>query len=151
MIWIKDFPLPPSVNEYMFPRKGGGWAKTQKFRDYKQQFLIYKLQNRLILENHTKNIKMWRDKGLYLSVDAYFVFHRERLFTKKGFAKKIDANNFLKPLLDGVSECLDIDDSLFFSGLCEKVSTEKKVDECTIIKISPHQPRTKENLMATWS
>lgn len=81
------------------------------------------------------------NKTFALKVDAFFVFHVERLLQN-------DANNRLKPALDGLVEVLEIDDKHFYSGLCEKVSTDSKEKECTILRISQMTPRSREEIMA---
>jgi hypothetical protein len=68
-----------------------------------------------------KLLKEIVDSGHSLRVDAYFIFPRSKLITKKNTLKKIDANNRLKPALDGLADLIGIDDSHFVSGNCQKV------------------------------
>lgn len=165
MIWLDKFPLPPSVNEYLMPVAGkwvigkrgqryqqGRWVKTDVHRKYMDDCYLYKASNQRAFENLKQHLDSMRYKmakdglSFCLKVDCYFVFHVERIFTKAGEIKELDADNRLKPCRDALSKLLEIDDRHFFDGVCEKVTTRTKESECTIIRISPMVPRTLEEI-----
>lgn len=150
VIWCVNFPLPPSVNEYLMPvaTRGGRprLVKTPIHREFMDRCHIWKIQNNSAVQTMRDHLReailKSNQDGLRfaLKVDAFFVFHVERLLAN-------DANNRLKPALDGLVEILGIDDKHFYSGLCEKVSTDSKDKECTILRISQMVPRTHKDIL----
>jgi hypothetical protein len=151
MIWLANFPLPPSVNDHLMP-SGGRMVKTKKHRQYTDLCYLWAAQNR----NAFDPIKMRLERALRvaeemkepfaLRVDAFIVFHHDRVFTANNLLWAIDANNRLKPLLDGLVHVLKIDDKHFFAGNCEKVTTQSKDQECAILRIDFMKPRTLEQI-----
>lgn len=150
MIWLVGMPLPPSVNEYLMPvmPRGGRkprLVKTQIHRAYMDQCILYKRQHQTVIDRMTDKLNYMKSQAdrekqpFALRVDAYFVFHVERI-------KANDANNRLKPALDGLVQVLSIDDRFYYAGNCEKVSTQSKDSECALIRISPMIPRTHQQL-----
>lgn len=153
MIWITNFPMPPSANEHLFAVKGR-LVKSQKHRDFKRVCELWYLQNRRSIDPirsklmEMKNAARARGSDLALKVDAYIAVDRSRVFTGTGKCEQIDANNFLKPLLDGLVVVIGIDDKHFFAGNCEKVTTSSKELECSVVRITPTRPRTLEEIRA---
>lgn len=167
MIWIKKFPLPPSVNEYLMPSIGklkinkktgksytsAGWIKTAVHRVFEEDCHIWRYKNLAEYKNILKAMDQikeeYKQKGkhLILRIDICFVFHYSRVWTVGGGIKRIDADNRLKPCLDAISSLLGLDDAHFFSDSCEKVTATNKEDEGAYIKISTMEPRTVENIL----
>lgn len=82
---------------------------------------------------------------MVLNVDSYFVWPRERVFTKgvkaKSWIKSIDAHNRLKQLHDALmNHVFEVDDSFIFSGQAKKMFCGSiKEPECFIeIKFIPY-------------
>lgn len=164
-IWLINFPLPPSVNEYLMPvagplsrnRKGklyqtGRFVKTEQHRIYRKMCFQWKMLNNLAwqkiqdeLQNAVKTANQ-ENKKIAFMVDTYFIFEDSRLWTKSNAPQRLDADNRLKPCRDALSELLSIDDKYFFGGFFEKLSTSEKDQECTYIRISQMTPRTLQNL-----
>lgn len=150
-IWIMNFPLPPSVNEYLVPIRGR-LVKSQVHRRYQTTCFQWASVNRQALNGIVASITRGladiesREGRVGLRVDCWFAFSEDRLFTKTDKAKSIDANNRLKPLLDGLVQVTGIDDCLFFAGNCEKVVTTSKETECTVLKIEPMRPRSLDQI-----
>lgn len=164
-IWIVNFPLPPSVNEYLMPiagptarnKKGklyktGRFVKTEPHRIYRKMCEQWKTLNMLAFETIQKELheKVERakeeKKRIGFMVDTYFIFEESRIWTKENTPQRLDADNRLKPCRDALSEILGIDDKYFFSGFFEKLSTQEKDKECTIIRIRQMTPRTLQSL-----
>lgn len=158
-IWFAKFPLSPSVNDSLMPipmkkmkkdgstYMGAGFTSTAVMKQFKVLVQLYKNRHAEDLKPLKKQLKGWVDEGYVLQIDCFFVFHDDRVFsTPNKKVLRIDANNRLKGQLDAVSTVVGIDDSYFFSGNCEKVTSSKKEDECAIIKISPMKPRTIEQI-----
>lgn len=146
MMWVVRFPMPPSVNNYLMPTRVKGshtmrLVKTEIHRKFMSQCLTWRSYNYKTLAPMIDKLKRMKDeteaegRQFALRVDAYFAFGPERI-------KVNDANNRLKPVLDGIVKVLEIDDRYFYSGICEKVLIGSKEFECTYLKISPMIPRT---------
>jgi|WetSurMetagenome_2_1015567.scaffolds.fasta_scaffold283741_2 hypothetical protein len=146
-IWISDFPLPPSVNEYLTPIRGR-MIKTKVHRDFLQRCMIWSLRSKTTVDLAkdrfmTMKQEMERvQKYSAFRVDCFFAFHHSRVFTKNGLVKQLDADNRMKPAMDAIVKIFEIDDRLFFSGRCEKITTDFKEKECSLIRICPMTPKT---------
>lgn len=165
-IWINNFPLPPSVNQYLQP-VAGGWAVSKNGKKFYQKGRLVKTA---LHNNYASRCDLWarqnesamaqiksaltnyvlKSKGnksrFGFRVDMFFVFHVERIWTVNNLAENLDADNRIKPCRDVLSKLLGIDDKWFFSGFFEKVSTSDKDKECTLIRISPMLPRKLEEI-----
>lgn len=146
MVVITDFPLAISVNK-AYPTIGGRRVRSG---DYKK-FLVYAARWKGLhmgqLLDIEEQLRSWMREGYQLRVDSWFCFLHERLYTKKNEVKALDSHNFTKSLHDALAELLNIDDRHFFAGLAEKVSTSTKEEECTILRITPHLPQTKDSIL----
>lgn len=169
--WITKFPLPPSVNQYLMPvagamkfnkktgraYRGAGWVKTAIHRAFEEDCQTWRYKNHSIFKKAFDSLKEVKDtysrdgKFLTLRVDTYFVFHAKRVWAVDGHIKRIDADNRLKPCLDAISRLFEIDDSHFFAGGCEKVTTDNKEEEGAYIRISLMTPRKLEHIIETMS
>lgn len=164
-IWLMNFPLPPTVNEYLMPvagrwavsKKGkryqkGGFVKTKLHSDYLKRCYEWRaLHNtgwQRIQEDLHARLESARRNGLRfaLRVDTYFAFEESRLWTVNNLAQQIDADNRLKPCRDALSKLLGIDDKHFFGGFFEKITTHSKEYECSTLRITLMTPRTLEDL-----
>jgi len=161
MIWLVNFPLPPSVNEYLMPvagrwattKKGrvyqkGRWVKTQEHANYLKRCekwsMIHNVSFVEIGEELRGMVRAARTakKRIAFKVDTYFAFEDSRLWTVNNLPEQLDADNRLKPCRDALADLLKIDDKYFFSGFFEKVSAPSKDQECTFLRISVTSPRT---------
>lgn len=160
-IWIAYFPLPPSQNDALMAvvgrqstnKKGkkyykGRMVKTAHHRKYIEQCLLWSRQNQESLNKviscllkHKKEIES-SGRVFALRVDAYFVFHVERIITEHNKSHALDVDNRLKPCLDGLKKVLGIDDKYFYASNCEKVVTPLKEEECTMIRIELTKVKT---------
>lgn len=167
-IWLVNFPLPPSVNEYLMPvagptarnKKGklyttGRWVKTEPHKAYMRRCHEWRALHNAhwwkIQDELQGMVRAARAAKVRLAfqVDTYFAFEESRLWTVNGLPQRLDADNRLKPCRDALAELLGIDDKYFFSGFFEKVSTTSKDHECTFLRISQTQPRTLQDLRLT--
>jgi len=161
--WLNGFPLPPTVNKSLMPIAGkvkftskgkpyrqGRMVKTKESKQYVQRCLQWALMNneavsrmKASLHDH-RNAQNASGEKFALRVDCWFVFHVERL----NHENAPDADNRLKPCLDALKMVLELDDVHYFASSSEKVSTTKKEQECTIIRITPMTPRTVDQIRA---
>ncbi len=165
MIWLMNFPLPPSVNDYLMPvagklkmnKKGklyraGHFVKTPVHIEYRKLCNLWVLQHKRAfdeIQNHLLGrVHVAREKKQRIAfrVDHYFAFEESRIWTVNNLPERIDADNRVKPCRDAIADMLGIDDKYFFSGFFEKVSTNSKDSECTAIRISQMVPRTLQDL-----
>lgn len=166
MIWLLNFPLPPSVNEYLMPvpgawavnKKGktyrkGRFVKTEIHTNYVKRCWEWRYINRAAFDNaQAELVRQFQEAKLNkqkfaLRVDCYFAFEHSRIWTVNNLAEQIDSDNRLKPCRDALSKLLGIDDKYFFSGFFEKVSTNSKELECSILRISLATPRTMDDVL----
>jgi hypothetical protein len=151
-VWFNNFPLPPSVNEYLMVIHGR-LVKTKVHRDYGDLCLLWASQNRgaltsiknWLLELKKRNETAKRPFALEISV--YLAFEESRLLTVNNKTEQLDGSNRLKALMDGLSTVLSIDDKHFFAEHCEKVIAKSKETECTIIRIAPMSPRSQQEII----
>lgn len=165
-LWITAFPLPPSINEYLIPvsgrmktsktgksYRGSAWVKTAKHRLFEEDCLTWRYKNHSLFKRAFDSLRELKDiylkdkKPFVLRVDTYFVFHYKRVWALDGAIKRLDADNRLKPCLDAISRLFEIDDSHFFAGGCEKVTTDDKAAEGAYIRISIVAPRKIESIL----
>lgn len=165
MIVLTNYPLPPSVNEYLVP-VAGSWAVNKKGKTYRKGRWV----KSAVHKQYEVQVKQWavfNEQGLRpaidalvkqknesiknglrfaLRVDSFFCIHEKRLWTVNNLAEQLDVDNRVKPLRDSLAKLIGIDDKYFFSGYMEKVSTSFKEQECAIITITRHRPRTHQEL-----
>jgi hypothetical protein len=166
MIWIMDFPLPPSVNEYLEPHihsyrdtpNGGlkikSWQrKTDAHVEYENACNMWAIMHAKFVKevrdalNESSNSMKSSNIPVSFRVDSWFCFHESRIYCKDGSVKELDANNRVKPFLDALVRIFGIDDRHFFAGNCEKITTPHKENECSIARITPFKPRTLQEII----
>lgn len=86
-------------------------------------------------------VQSWVSRGSTVRVDLYFIFKKERLFSKIGDVKRLDVDNRLKPCLDQLSKITGVDDKYFFAGWREKLWTLSSEKEQTLIVLKEHNQR----------
>lgn len=160
-VWLNGFPLAHSVNNSLMPVPGkpkrgknghtyrvGRLVKTKEARHFEELCVLWSLQNRDKLAKVKHNLLEVqrqceaRKERFALKVECFFAFEESRIFTVNNKNEQLDADNRLKPTLDGLKLVLGIDDKAFFHASCEKVATHSKDLECAIVKISLMRPRT---------
>lgn len=171
-VWLSDFPLPPSVNTHLVPVVSGKYAvnkrgqvyqkahfyKSKEHSNYYKQCQEWAFLNqrsflpikKLLLESKKEHSDL--KVPFCLQVDHYFAYQKDRIFTVNRLPEQLDADNGLKPCRDALAKLLEIDDKHFFSGFFEKVTCDKKEQECSMIRISHTSPRTLDSvkyMMAT--
>ena len=165
-MWLINFPLPPSVNEYLMPVAGawavnkggkhyrkGRWVKTKIHSQYVDLCWLWRRQNGVAFDKAMDVIKAEVEEARVLKrqiayrVDCYFAFEHSRIWTLANQPQEIDSDNRLKPCRDALAKIMGIDDKYFFSGFFEKVTTNSKDSECTILKISRAEPRTLDQIL----
>lgn len=141
-ILIQNFPLPPSENQLYRNLPRVGRVATQELKNYRRECEMWGIINKNIreiffafMEDHPNHV---------LKVDFFFVFKRERLWTKQNLPKKLDASNRVKAAADQLAKFFGIDDKCFFSVSSEKVSGE---NECCIIFITPITPMSSVEIL----
>jgi Endodeoxyribonuclease RusA len=151
MVWITNFPLyEPNVRRFSANGKQrvsvSGYRKSKALADYHKLVDLFCKKNESKIQEIKLKCQAWIAEGKMLRVDTYHVFDSDRIWTKDGKPKKIDANNRVKACLDAVSTMIDIDDKYFFDGDCAKIISTQKESECAIIRISPVKPQTLDQL-----
>lgn len=114
---------------------GLGRCVSKELTAYKKQCAFWAMANSRIKQAFYDFIK--EEQAETFKIDFYFTFKHERLWTKDGRPKRLDASNFIKTTEDQLCEFLGIDDKLFFNISAEKIEGE---NECCIILISAIRP-----------
>jgi len=144
-ILIQNFPLPPSENQIYRNVPRVGRVATQELKDYKRACAFWGMANKQYKQIFWELAQEY--PGHVLKVDAYIILKHERLWTKDGRPKKLDASNRLKALHDQLAEYLGIDDKAFFNVSAEKVSGEQ---ECAVLIIGWVKPMNVVELLNTF-
>lgn len=167
MVWILDFPLPPSVNNYLMPiaakatfsKKTGRYytpgrlVKTKEHKDYQTKSLEWVSLIKEKIEGIKERIYFAQlaaendNIPFALKVDIYFCFEKSRIITINNGVHRLDRDNYIKPLQDQLQHVLGIDDKFVFCGNSEKVTANSKDEECVIIRVAVTRPRTKIQIM----
>lgn len=158
MIWISNFPIPPSTNDLYettgrpvikINKKGKTYTgvKTSRYASnelshYKNQCKSFYNLNFSKIDAISIKIKEWISQGYVIKLDTFVAFEKSRIWSKEKQAKQIDADNRRKALQDGLSQMLNIDDKWIFSGNMEKIDCETKDEEQCILYIEPIKPRS---------
>lgn len=122
---IVGFPMPDTVNNGLIISRKGRLTKSAGQRAFFSSVDLFAYRHARALTQIRHELKTLIESGYTLGVDCYFAFPHDKLFYKrKGTPSRMDANNRLKPTLDGLAKCLTIDDAYFFAGNCEKVVTD---------------------------
>jgi len=156
MIWITNFPVPPSTND-LYETTGRAVIKVNKqgkkyygvktsrygskeLQHYKAQCKSFYNLNHKALDEIAIKIKSWISQGYVIRMDSFVAFEYSRVWSKENQPKQIDADNRRKALQDSICEILGIDDKFVFSGIMEKVTCENE-EQC-LINFQPLKPRT---------
>lgn len=140
MIKIKNFPVPPSVNKYLMPIKGR-MIKTPQHRAYEQECLMWRLKNQTLVNEAKILFKdlEFKESILVLRVEIEIFINKSKLLTKQNRPKKIDTDNFQKPLIDNLFKLLEIDDKYIFASTIEKIPIKDELKPVANILISHHK------------
>lgn len=122
---LTKIPMPPTVNRFLMPSRGR-LVHTPEARLWKNKINMYKNMNRQKLEEIEDEIKLFvsNNESSVFSVDCFFLFPKDKLWTKSNSPKKMDGNNRLKPILDAVESLIALDDKYYWSGVAEKVEAK---------------------------
>lgn len=145
---IKNFPLPPSVNNSLASvviNRSVRQIKTSAGRAFDAKVQEYILKNKHHLDMIAAEIKVSMDLGYQLKIMCYYCFNKSDLWTKDKRVKRLDTNNRIKATLDGVSKAIGIDDRHFFAEEHEKIETDELTPH-VMIAIGTHRPTLKKNL-----
>ena len=133
-------PMPPSVNaiyKSIVVGKKLIRCKSKVYYEYDKIIKDWTHENFDDLKSVKDQIKTLINTGSVLSIDRYFCFHKESLFTKMDTIKRLDVTNRIKVLDDTVMRLFEIDDKYIWFGYEEKVILSPSDDECVIVDIAP--------------
>lgn len=165
-IWFTKIPLPPSVNKWLIPaggldrRTGKYWpvrlAKSKEHKAYVDDIILWSRQHprdrfddakqKLFLEY--KRLEALQGHASF-RVDCYFALQKNRIFSANNRVESLDVDNMVKPLLDGMTKVIEIDDRFHFAVYSEKVTVYSKESECVLVNITSHKPRTLTEVLLT--
>lgn len=131
MLILKKIPIPPTSNN-LYSSVRGRLIKSIEGRKYEAALKLYSLRNFKLIEKIKEQLK----PNDTLRVECYFIFHKNRIISKKGEYKKLDATNRIKALHDALSEMIGIDDKQFISISADKIICENVDDEQVVVLIN---------------
>lgn len=163
MITIIDFPLPPSVNNYLIPvagklkwkGKGKPYAtarmvKSTEHRQYETDCQLWALKYKrglcALREEIIKTKQLMEKEKLSFSLKMeYFIFLAPDQYNS---VEHKDVDNFIKPLQDNLAKILNIDDRHIFQITAEKVLIDDPNQKpCAAIRITRSQMRYSTEVM----
>lgn len=145
---IHNFPLPPSENAMYRNVPGVGRVAARDLVDYRKACSAYGLRNAAKFREIKQILGgRWKEFEHY-KVDYFFVFKRERLYTKatkkeRSRPKKLDVANRIKAAQDCLFGILGVDDKHIWATSIEKLDGEV---EGVHIVIHPHTPINADEL-----
>lgn len=161
-IIIKDFPFPPSVNQYLMPVMGkvkrgkrgnlyaqGRMVKTATFREYETACTYWQLKYQKGLDRLREEIKQRKDllesqgKTFALKVEYFVLINKHEITDKNNRPLRNDVDNRLKPAGDNLFRILGIDDKYCFSLSIEKAIAPQNQLNQMIVKITETQAHDK--------
>jgi len=134
MIHLKFLPIPVSINSAFSHIKRSAFSpvsrcKSPKYILFEQEMNVWRL-------THSADVRSARtwflDKSL-ITLEMKMFMPQLRLFTKSGDPRKLDADNFIKPMQDILSKMLDFDDEIIFKVSNEKIPHKAKGSWCDVI------------------
>lgn len=140
IIFFENIPMPPTVNQ-LYAGKTRRY-KSPKYKQWLKEFDIYYARNgsfhraRQVLRDALKDNNTFLDFKLDINVP------REMIYSKANTIKRIDASNRVKPLLDAISDALQIDDNRFFLNSVQFVIC-KNVDDTFKPNVNVYINKTK--------
>lgn len=127
-----------------------GFVTSKRLSPELEQFQIRCLSYRNVLLQKNpeilQKIQDWIKGGFVLRMDTFFVFEQERIWTKDVNPQVLDADNRRKPMQDGVSKIIGVDDKYIFSGNVEKATCVNKDFEQCLVRIMPVKGRTLQEI-----
>lgn len=124
-------PIPPSLNNAYPTAKSGVRIKSKELRQWERDFQSWSLikipQIRI-----AKYVMANLSPLAVLSVECIYYFRRERILCRDGRPKRLDADNRLKCLLDGITTLLGIDDARIWQGAFAKRIEAQGYESCSV-------------------
>ena len=130
---FKLVPLPPSSNNQYFSFVRNGKilrGASKELTQFKKAMAMYWLTQKRELLFAREQLS-----GKPLSVHIDFMFAKERIFTKKGYLKKLDVSNRLKAIHDSLADALLTDDCFFVNISADKLAVKSKYEESATIRV----------------
>ena len=131
-IVFTDLPISISENNaYPTNFKTGKRYKSKDLGKFASQMAQWRLLNAQAFPEVHRIMDGWVAIGFHVLVG----FRRDRVYTKLGMPKKIDASNYVKIIQDGVSNAIDRDDCHFWRSTGEKAPLKlgDERERCTVI------------------
>lgn len=138
IVVLAELPFPPSENNAYVNRKAGGRFASKEVRDFKHAMSIWRIRNNQALAVARQAVFSWKTPP---ALKLVLGFRHDRVWTKDGSPKRIDAANFVKVLQDSVAAVMAIDDSKIWSTMAEKapLEPESKLESAMAI-LTPAMP-----------
>lgn len=141
MIKFDRFPIPPTSNK-LYSSFRGRLIKSKDGREFDKAVDFWAYLNKRSIERQKPHLEAIINNGGYLKVTCDFIFHKNRVFTKKGTLRKLDASNRVKQVHDNLAKIIGIDDTYFVECVaikkyCDDIKQEQVI--ITIEKIEMEQ------------
>lgn len=123
---LYGFPIPPTVNKCYPSNKQGRRFKSKDLSQFCNVADIWSLRQKKALKDIYQHFNKLIHNNYWIEVNMYIHVNYNKIYTKKGKLKKIDASNRIKPAHDKLSELIDIDDKYFSVGKSEFILSDKE-------------------------
>lgn len=139
LIFLEDFPFPPSAN--LLYRTFGTYsrakkrsvtrrAKTKNYLEFEKLVEGWTLQNTKLIQYTSQHLSQaMLNQDFLIRIDAYVKCHYSTLYTLKNTRKKFDVSNRIKAFHDALSKTIGIDDRFFFVGYTKPIVVDDEGDE----------------------
>lgn len=131
-------PMPPSVNACYSNVPGRGRCKTLEYKNYTNLVHYWAMKNASTVRNAQHQLRGLQADEV-IKMEYRFFCDRKKVINKKdGRPKKNDTANRLKPLDDQIAALVQIDDSLFWHGVFEKIPVVMKPLDREFVDVTLH-------------
>ena len=131
-IQLLNLPFPPQANHRLIPSRGR-LIKSPESRHYDKSVDVWMIRQRSGLFEIRRKAKEWIDVGFMLQIELFFYWPKEKLISKNGMPKKTDLDNRIKPMIDAISDIIDLDDKYIISLSAHKMIWDKSYQEAKAI------------------
>lgn len=130
-VWIlSQIPIPPSLNNAYPTSKHGYRYKSKALVEWERELERWAFTK--VKELHALQDLFKASQNALVGIECRYFFRKEKILTKLGKVKKLDVDNRLKCLIDGITQIIGIDDSYIWEGKFSKHVSKTEQDYCEV-------------------
>ena len=124
-------PIPPSLNNAYPSLKSGLRVKSKELNQWEKNFYVWSL-TRIPQIRLAKHVMATLASQAVLSVNCVYYFKRQRILSLSGKPKRLDLDNRIKILLDGLTTLLGVDDCRIWTLNFAKRLESQGYESCSV-------------------